>query len=223
MTIQSEPAGPDPRGRAHVSPIGLRERKKAKKLHRILEAATQLFAERGYDHVTTQQIADAAEVGTGTLFRYVGSKSELLVMVMNDRLRLGTEEGLRLARRGAAPSEAIVAMLAPLATESAAHPENTAVYQRETLFGSGPHRDLATERISQIEDAIHAVLQLHADQQGRPPTADLADVAHVIYAAVYMDFVRVGVGRTSIADLPERIRHSIEFLIEHLVTTPQPS
>jgi hypothetical protein len=104
-----------------------------------------------------------------------------------------------------------------------AHPENTIVYQRETLFGSGPHRDLAAERVSQVEDAIHTVLRLHADRHGRPRSADLADVTHVNYATVYMDLVRVGVGRASIADLPERIRHSVNFLVEHLVPDAHPS
>jgi AcrR family transcriptional regulator len=220
MTIPTTPDAPCPRTRAQGNAVGLRERKKHDKFDRIVEAATQLFAEHGYSRVTTQQIAEVAQVGTGTLFRYVGSKAELLVMVMNERLRLGTEQGITLAREGASPNDAILAMLAPLAAESLAHPENTIVYQRETLFGSGPHRDLAAERVSRIEDAIHTVLQLHADHQDRPRTPDLADVAHVIYATVYMDLVRVGVGRANLADLPERIRHSISFLVEHLVTTP---
>ena len=220
MTIQPVPTGPGTPHRAQVSPSGLRERNKRNKLQRILVAATQLFAEHGYSQVTTQQIAEVAQVGTGTLFRYVGSKSELLVMVMNERLRLGTEQGIELARRGASPNDAIFAMLTPLAAESVAHPENTVIYQRETLFGSGPHRDLAAARVSQIEDAIRAVLLLHADHQRCPPAPHLADVAHVIYATVYIDFIRAGTDRTGLADLPERIRQSIEFLIEHLVTTP---
>jgi AcrR family transcriptional regulator len=222
MTIRTEPDGPRPQTRTG-STGGLRERKKRDKSDRIFEVATRLFAEHGYSHVTTQQIAEVAQVGTGTLFRYVGSKAELLMMVMNERLRLGTEQGIELARQGGSPTDAILAMLAPLGTESLAHPENTIVYQRETLFGSGPHRDLAAERVSQVEDAIHTVLRLHADRHDRPRSADLADVAHVIYATVYMDLVRVGVGRASVADLPQRIRHSVNFLVERLVPAAHPS
>ena len=220
MTIETRSAGTPARAPTSGGGGGLRERKKRDTSERIFEVATRLFAEHGYSHVTTQQIAEVAEVGTGTLFRYVGSKAELLVKVMNERLRLGTEQGVELARQGASPTDAILAMLAPLGTESLAHPENTIVYQRETLFGSGPHRDLAAERVSQVEDAIRAVLQLHTDRGGGPRTPELADVAHVIYATVYMDLVRVGVGRASVADLPEHLRHSISFLVDNLVPNP---
>ncbi|HEX7716138.1 MAG TPA: TetR/AcrR family transcriptional regulator [Marmoricola sp.] len=223
MTTQTGSAGTRARNRTRADAEGRRERKKRDKSERIFEVATRLFAEHGYSHVTTQQIADGAEVGTGTLFRYVGSKAELLMRVMNERLRLGTEQGIELARQGVAPTDAILAMLAPLGTESLAHPENTIVYQRETLFGSGPHRDLAAQRVSEVEEAIRTVLQLHADRGDGRPTPDLADVAHVIYATVYMDLVRVGVGRASVADLPERLRHSISFLIEHLTVDAHPA
>ncbi len=71
----------------------LRERKKTAKQTRILDAAARLFAEKGYAAVTTSEIAAAADVGVGTLFRYAGSKAELLVSVMNDRLAEGIEAG----------------------------------------------------------------------------------------------------------------------------------
>jgi len=49
-------------------PAGRRERNKQDKLHRITTAASELFAVHGVDEVTTQQIADRADIGTGTLF-----------------------------------------------------------------------------------------------------------------------------------------------------------
>ena len=54
----------------------LRERKKTAKQTRILDAAARLFAEKGYAAVTTSEIAAAADVGVGTLFRSAGSKAE---------------------------------------------------------------------------------------------------------------------------------------------------
>jgi len=46
-------------------------------------AAAELFAEHGVDEVTTQQIADRADVGAGTLFLYAKHKAELLLLVQN--------------------------------------------------------------------------------------------------------------------------------------------
>jgi AcrR family transcriptional regulator len=45
---------------------------------RILEAAKRLFATAGFDASTTRNIADAAEIATGTLFNYFPSKEALL-------------------------------------------------------------------------------------------------------------------------------------------------
>jgi AcrR family transcriptional regulator len=197
--------------------LGLRERQKRTKEASILEAAARLLAERGYEAVTTQEIADAAEVGNGTLFRYVGSKAELLILVMNERLRLGTEAGIARAREGASPADAILAMLMPIADESRSHLENMVAYQRETLFGSGPQRDIALDRVAQLEVAIHAILEFHAGRVSARPGVDLGEVAHAIYATVYMDLVRVLAGRALLSELPDRARRSIDFLVAGLI------
>lgn len=56
-----------------------RDRSKREKLERIEGAARRLFAERGFEGTTTRAIAEAAEIGTGTLFVYFPEKLDLLV------------------------------------------------------------------------------------------------------------------------------------------------
>jgi AcrR family transcriptional regulator len=48
---------------------------------RILEVALRLFAERGYDGTTTKDLAQAANVAEGTLFRHFSNKKAILVEV----------------------------------------------------------------------------------------------------------------------------------------------
>ena len=48
----------------------------------ILEAATRLFAERGYAQTSTQDIADEVGVLKGSLYYYVRSKEELLYQLL---------------------------------------------------------------------------------------------------------------------------------------------
>ena len=43
----------------------------------ILAAALRLFAEKGFHHVSMQEIAAAAEFGTGTLYHFFSSKEDL--------------------------------------------------------------------------------------------------------------------------------------------------
>lgn len=57
---------------------GLRERKKARAMRQIQEVALALFLERGFDQVTVEQVAAAAEVSPSTVYRYFGTKEGLM-------------------------------------------------------------------------------------------------------------------------------------------------
>lgn len=73
------------RPRPLAAPVSRRERKHIEHLRRIREAARALFAEKGFERTTTREIADRADIGTGTLFLFVRDKRELLVLVYADR------------------------------------------------------------------------------------------------------------------------------------------
>ncbi|WP_037809628.1 TetR/AcrR family transcriptional regulator [Streptomyces sp. NRRL S-1448] len=63
---------------------GLRERKKAQTRQRIAAVAWQLFAERGFEAVTVNEIAEAAEVAKATLFAYFPTKESLALQGVGD-------------------------------------------------------------------------------------------------------------------------------------------
>jgi AcrR family transcriptional regulator len=62
------------------------ERNKLDKLKRIRRAAATLFRKHGFDGTTTQVIAEAADIGIGTLFMYAPKKENLLSIVMDNEL-----------------------------------------------------------------------------------------------------------------------------------------
>jgi AcrR family transcriptional regulator len=66
---------------------GRRERNKLEKRARIVDAARDLFRSQGFSNTTTQQIAEEADIGTGTLFLYAGSKEDLLIMVFKEEMK----------------------------------------------------------------------------------------------------------------------------------------
>jgi AcrR family transcriptional regulator len=50
----------------------------------LLDAARRLIAERGADSVTTDDIAAAAGVGKGTLFRRFGSRAGMMIVLLDE-------------------------------------------------------------------------------------------------------------------------------------------
>jgi TetR/AcrR family transcriptional regulator, repressor of fatR-cypB operon len=67
------------------------------KRRRILDAALRAFAERGFHGTSVPEVADAAGVGTGTLYRYFEHKEALVNEVYRDsklRLRAALLDGM---------------------------------------------------------------------------------------------------------------------------------
>jgi AcrR family transcriptional regulator len=59
---------------------------KAATRQRILEAARQLFAAKGFEASTTRDIADAAGIASGTLFNYFTTKETILASLAAEAL-----------------------------------------------------------------------------------------------------------------------------------------
>ncbi len=69
---------------------GLREKQRADRDRRILEAAAALFREHGYVDATIERIARLAEVSVGTIYNYYKNKGDLLlaIVVMETNVQL---------------------------------------------------------------------------------------------------------------------------------------
>jgi AcrR family transcriptional regulator len=92
-----------------ITPRGSRrERKKAAIRSRIIAEAIELFSRNGIEKVTVEQIAEAADIGKGTVYNYFETKEDIVVAFMAD-LELRVQARLhRLAAR-TGPLEAILA------------------------------------------------------------------------------------------------------------------
>jgi AcrR family transcriptional regulator len=64
---------------------GLRELKKNRTRQAIADAAAGLFQARGFDEVTVDEIAEAAEVSKKTVFNYFPTKEDLVFDRVDDR------------------------------------------------------------------------------------------------------------------------------------------
>ena len=124
--------------RAYVSP--LRESTAARTREAILAAATELFARRGYGLVTVAEIAAAAGVSAKTVFASVGSKREVLDLIVDVGVtESGSEEVMRQILALGTPQE-ILRLLA-----------------HGTRLGNESHFD--------VHEVIHKALPVHEDSE----------------------------------------------------------
>jgi len=79
---------------------GLRERKKEQTRRLIAETARELFSERGFEHVTIAEVAEAADVAVQTVFNYFPTKEDLVYWRLSS-----FEDDLLAAIRGRKPGE----------------------------------------------------------------------------------------------------------------------
>ena len=75
------------------------ERKKLETRQKIIDAAMELIRTQGFDAVTMEQIADAADVAKGTLYNYFPAKEAILAAFIQGRFQEKSAARLREIRR----------------------------------------------------------------------------------------------------------------------------
>ena len=192
-------------------PVGRRERNKQEKLDRITAAARELFAERGVDEVTTQEIADKADIGAGTLFLYAKTKGELLLLVQNSSYAEALEEGTSAAARITDVLDAVVAIIRPVVECNRKQVDNGRTYLREIVFGdpTEPHHRDALDLTVQTEEAITAVLR----RDGRTSPRDAAARAHIVSAIMFVSMaVTINLGKP-VDGVVQEIKDQVRVLL----------
>jgi len=184
-------------GETGLHPAGRRERNKDAKRAAIFDAAATLFEAHGFAAVTTQQIAERADVAAGTVFRYASSKAELLLMVYNVEFERAVARGHDAAVHHEDRGAAVTALLAPLIEWGSAHAENTLAYQRELLFGTANERYRA-EGLQLAADLVARIAAIIARPE--PFGDDALQAARSVFGALHLALIEVATGVWHIAD-----------------------
>ena len=98
----------------------IRENKKRQTRQRISDVATELFFARGFEAVTIDEIAHAAQVSKMTVFNYFARKEELLLDREDDLKLLPFRQALRDRPKGQSPIDALRELFVKLSDQK--HP-----------------------------------------------------------------------------------------------------
>ena len=165
------------------TPFDRRSRRRLATRQAISNTATRLFFERGFDRVTVDEIAAAADVARMTVFNYFPRKEDLFF----DRDEEGREilrETLRHRDPRIAPSETLRLLAHQLVAEGSPIVEFSARSQEfiKTIEGS----ETLKARARAIRDEIAQVVTVAlAESAGREPTDPLAQLAAGLLLATW--------------------------------------
>lgn len=193
----------------------------AENRQRVLETAQTLFAERGVAAVSMHEIARAACIGQGTLYRRYANKGQLCAALLDDtarRFQAETLERLR-ADRHAPALDQLAGFLVRLATFNEA---NAPLLGGMTDAACGERRGETYRRglYGWLHHTVTYLLQQAVERQEIPPL-DVEAVADGVLAPLAIDlylFQRRDRGFT-----PERITAALRrLLFDGLRGRPEP-
>ena len=171
------------------TPTDRRARKRLATRQSISDTATLLFFERGFDAVTVDEIAQAADVGRMTVFNHFPRKEDLFF----DRDEEGREalrEALRQRDPDVSPIETLRLLAHRVVADQRPYVEFSARSQAfiETIEAS----ETLKARARAIRDELAALLMLAlCDSGGRqPPDADAHLAADLILATWSVAFIQ---------------------------------
>jgi AcrR family transcriptional regulator len=170
-------------------PRPLVERKRRQARARIIEAAEELFLERGFDGVSVGDIAEHAEVGRTTFFRHFVDKQEVVFAKEQELLKMidaaGQADHLAAAQSATEAIEQLRPVLLAICSQAAADP---AGYTRHFRLIE-QHPELRARDAVKVQEIADKLGDLLIDRGSDEATSRLA--AHVAIAC-YQTAKRLG-------------------------------
>ncbi len=196
-----------------MAPAGWPGRKQVAR-SRVEDASLRLFAERGFERTTVDDLAAASGVGRRTIFRYFPSKNDIVFGALDDRLDVLTRE---LATGGAAGLPLVDMMRRAFHVAGGYAPaERASLAVRIQLIATVPSlRAHAALRYLAWEDTVRAAVAARTGQRGVYTRACAKAIIAVMWAA-FETWRENGAGD----DLAEMIDAALDVLASGLAGAP---
>jgi len=212
-----------------MQPSADRERNPARSRAAILDAAEKLFALKGFEATSLNEVGTAAGVSRGTPGYFFGSKADLYQAVLDrcfaevrDAVRSGRERALA---SGQSPEAILAGAVSDYFDFLAARPNFIRLIEREALNGGTQLDDVSHLPAGQEAlAAISAELGLDDAPSGEAAQLLLSIIAlcwfHLIHARTVAP--AVGVTLENVEDLERRRRHVVGLVLHGLAGLERP-
>jgi AcrR family transcriptional regulator len=161
-------------GRARRSTGGTRAAETALRKRRLLEAATALAAEGGYDAVQMRDVASRAGVALGTLYRHFSSKDQLLLAALAAQAATLRDRLEQRPAAGSTPADRVADVLQRACRALERQPRVTAAMV--TAMSAGAEETTGTKR--EVDETLKAIIASAISDNG--DVADLDGVVRVL-------------------------------------------
>jgi AcrR family transcriptional regulator len=149
-----------------------------------------LFSRQGFEATTTLEIARQAEIGVGTLFSYVTSKEDLLILTFTDDLLIATGKARQEASKAKSLLSKISTVYAGLLAYHYARVDTSLRLLREVAFVRNPARRVDTERLmGAVNDAVADFIKSELATTGFQLEGDVETLTENCFAIYYHSLV----------------------------------
>jgi AcrR family transcriptional regulator len=198
----------------------LQERKQQVVRDAIWEAATDLFAEKGYDETTIEDIARKAGVSRRSFFRYFSSKRDLMAQGI-----VGFGGYLTDAIEACPPNCPLSAVfretVRQVARRCAAHPRARKVMQIAAKYPAA--KEAQESRAAELRQRVEKALSGRCEEKDLPPGILAGLILSVLDVTFRLWFEQ---GDQDASELAERVLASLRSLVcdnQPIAVAPQPS
>jgi AcrR family transcriptional regulator len=150
----------------------------------ILDAAVALFAEKGFDATSVQEIVERAEVTKGALYHYFSAKDDLLYEIYHELISRQLADQERILAAGMTPPETVRALIVDLVETTTARLAQAAVFSREMhKLAAGPMKVLRTQR-RRYHEAFRSVIERGQREGVFAATASAETVTLLVFGVI---------------------------------------
>jgi AcrR family transcriptional regulator len=197
--------------------LGRREQNKLEKRGRIIAAARALFTHKGFDATTSQEIADAAGVASGTVFTYAKTKDDLLILVFHDEMMEVVESAYAAARGSEGLlDQAITFFNTLVAYHERDLPLAHALMRQLGYVGSAEQRAMVSELMTSLLGRLALLVQAAKDEGRVDVASALIPSARSLFAIYYLHLGSLLSGYFDRAQFDRALRTDLGLLLRGL-------